>query len=477
MPGYEEVKGDGTHSPNDGRVIWNAQHEEAFGRLDDLEDHPADTTDAHDASAISVADVGGNFSGTDVESVLTEIQGTLVSGGTPDATETVKGKLELASQAETNTGTDDTRGLTPLKLATYIGLRHNTFESVASQAAMLALSAKKGDIAKRTDLNPDTSYRLTAEPASTPSNWTPIGVLESGVSDHGALSGLGDDDHTQYHNNARGDARYYTQTQLDASLAGKASTGSVTTVQTNLDNHTNDTSDAHDASSISFSPTGSVAATDVQGAIAEVASEGGGGSAYTPSWVGQSTGAIFSNYGDGNPALAYEAFRISSSFIGSSGLGTSTMRLVRFRLPKALAMTNVRALAEGNQTNNVTFGIYNASTGSKVWDSGTFSTSTGTWVNLIASLPSLSANTDYWFAITFTGGSTANVFRTPVSPGSASFWGSSQNGPLAGKSIGIPEVAQAAVTSGAMPSTLPTLVGVAGSSSTAPFVWLEGTAS
>ncbi|MGL4566037.1 MAG: hypothetical protein ACRCVD_12140, partial [Halioglobus sp.] len=29
-----------------------------------------------------------------------------------------------------------------------------------------------------------------------------------GVSDHGALTGLGDDDHTQYLNNARGDARY-----------------------------------------------------------------------------------------------------------------------------------------------------------------------------------------------------------------------------------------------------------------------------
>lgn len=30
----------------------------------------------------------------------------------------------------------------------------------------------------------------------------------SGVSDHGALTGLADDDHSQYHNDARGDARY-----------------------------------------------------------------------------------------------------------------------------------------------------------------------------------------------------------------------------------------------------------------------------
>lgn len=36
------------------------------------------------------------------------------------------------------------------------------------------------------------------------------------LTDHGNLSGLTDDDHPQYHNDARGDARYYTQTQLDS---------------------------------------------------------------------------------------------------------------------------------------------------------------------------------------------------------------------------------------------------------------------
>lgn len=33
--------------------------------------------------------------------------------------------------------------------------------------------------------------------------------------DHGTLIGLGDDDHPQYHNDARGDARYYTQSQVN----------------------------------------------------------------------------------------------------------------------------------------------------------------------------------------------------------------------------------------------------------------------
>lgn len=53
----------------------------------------------------------------------------------------------------------------------------------------------------------------------------------AGVTDHGALSGLADDDHPQYHNNTRGDARYYTQTLADSTfepaLGNPATTGYV----------------------------------------------------------------------------------------------------------------------------------------------------------------------------------------------------------------------------------------------------------
>jgi hypothetical protein len=48
---------------------------------------------------------------------------------------------------------------------------------------------------------------------------------ESGTPDHGILTGLADDDHPQYHNDARGDARYFTQAQVTASLATKSNTG------------------------------------------------------------------------------------------------------------------------------------------------------------------------------------------------------------------------------------------------------------
>lgn len=61
------------------------------------------------------------------------------------------------------------------------------------------------------------------------------------AADHGALTGLADDDHAQYHNDSRGDARYYTKAQSDSALAGKASLihghaiADVTGLQTALD--------------------------------------------------------------------------------------------------------------------------------------------------------------------------------------------------------------------------------------------------
>lgn len=68
--------------------------------------------------------------------------------------------------------------------------------------------------------------------------FVPGGGGEGGVTDHGELTGLADDDHTQYHNNARGDARYagivHTHavsdvTGLSTALDGKQPAGSYAT--------------------------------------------------------------------------------------------------------------------------------------------------------------------------------------------------------------------------------------------------------
>jgi hypothetical protein len=57
--------------------------------------------------------------------------------------------------------------------------------------------------------------RAALDAANAPSAANPIATIADtgpggGVSDHGALTGLGDDDHAQYHTDARGDARYAT---------------------------------------------------------------------------------------------------------------------------------------------------------------------------------------------------------------------------------------------------------------------------
>jgi hypothetical protein len=52
----------------------------------------------------------------------------------PDASETVKGIIEIATQAEVTTGTDDVRAITPLKLATAVPAASETAAGIAELA-------------------------------------------------------------------------------------------------------------------------------------------------------------------------------------------------------------------------------------------------------------------------------------------------------------------------------------------------------
>lgn len=146
-----------------------------------------------------------------------------------------------------------------------------------------------------------------------------------GVTDHGLLNGLADDDHPQYHNDARGDARYWqlttdlaTQVELDSEASTRAAADTAldgrldtleaisfatdaelasheadttgihgiadttvleTTVgaQAKVDAHVNDTSDAHDASAISVADAGGLfTGTDVEAVLTELVGMGGG---------------------------------------------------------------------------------------------------------------------------------------------------------------------------------------------------------
>lgn len=73
----------------------------------------------------------------------------------------------------------------------------------------------------------------------------PTGGGGGGVTDHGALTGLGDDDHTQYHNDTRGDLRYEPKnSNIQSHISSTSNPHSVTQSQVGLGNVDN-TSDAN----------------------------------------------------------------------------------------------------------------------------------------------------------------------------------------------------------------------------------------
>lgn len=215
-----------------------------------------------------------------------------------DASETVKGILELATQTETDTGTDDVRAVTPKKFKTRLEayaqplssnlttlasvvsgtfgrtllgstsasaaktslglaaiassgsasdlttgtiptsvlppLAINEVFEAANQAAMLALSAQRGDVAIRSDQG--RSYILAADDASVLANWkqiTAAGDVTSVAGKTGAVSlvkgdvGLSNVDNTA---DAAKPVSTAQQTALDLKLAKSANLSDVASV-------------------------------------------------------------------------------------------------------------------------------------------------------------------------------------------------------------------------------------------------------
>jgi len=70
------------------------------------------------------------------------------------------------------------------------------------QSEHINVSAGAGDAGKPVKLDADGNVDAT--------------MVNDADIDHGSVGGLADDDHSQYHNDTRGDARYYTETELDA---------------------------------------------------------------------------------------------------------------------------------------------------------------------------------------------------------------------------------------------------------------------
>jgi hypothetical protein len=111
-----------------------------------------------------------------------------------------RGDARYYAQASLDTGQLDGRYYTETEV-------DSQFAALGSAAALNAGSAVD-DVVRLEDVGGGTP----GLPAVDGSRLT---GLPSGVADHGALTGLSDDDHNQYHTNARGDARYYARASLD----------------------------------------------------------------------------------------------------------------------------------------------------------------------------------------------------------------------------------------------------------------------
>jgi hypothetical protein len=202
-----------------------------------LQAHLDDTADAHDASAISILDAANDFTATDVEGALAELQ----------------------SDHETDA--------------------QNLSDHISDTSAAHAASAVSVDSTSLSGTGTDVQASLEE--------------LDNLLDDHSARHEDGGADEITIQGLA-GTPLELTNHLNDSSAAHAASAisadsttlvGTATDVQgvlEELDNgiadHLADTSAAHAASAISFTPEGSIAATDVQAAIQEVRDEATGGS-------------------------------------------------------------------------------------------------------------------------------------------------------------------------------------------------------
>lgn len=123
-----------------------------------LPEHLADTSDAHDASAVSVLDTAAVFTATDVEAALKELYDAIGAGGIPSTIVDAKGDIIAATAADTvarlAVGSNgqklvaDSAQSTGLAWQGFVGciISEATAQSVTDNAAVVALTSNDAEI-------------------------------------------------------------------------------------------------------------------------------------------------------------------------------------------------------------------------------------------------------------------------------------------------------------------------------------------
>ena len=158
----------------------------------DIDDHLADTIDAHDASAISVADAGGNFTSTDAEGALAEAM---------DAAQAAQADADTAQTTADNhiADTSDAHDASAISVAD----ANATITATDVEGALEEISANNYTTnAKLADMATQTIKGRTTAGTGDPQDLTAAqaAAIVNASIDHGTEAGLGDDDHSQYAN-------------------------------------------------------------------------------------------------------------------------------------------------------------------------------------------------------------------------------------------------------------------------------------
>ena len=123
-----------TSQPENGIYIWNGAAVPMTRALD------ASSFDELEGAVINIEEgtnAGTQWRQTQVNGVIgtNNVLWTAMGSTAPSASEATAGILELATQGETDTGTDDARAVTPLKLATWAGRKLKHSATIGDAAA------------------------------------------------------------------------------------------------------------------------------------------------------------------------------------------------------------------------------------------------------------------------------------------------------------------------------------------------------